>query len=69
MLVGPAAIRCLLMGHDDIVRRAPDRIFLECFDCGRSTAGWSLGPAASRQNRDARQGVKISLDALGSALR
>ena len=33
---------CLLMGHDDLIRREFDRIYLECSDCGRSTRGWTL---------------------------
>ena len=36
---------CALYGHDDRVRRAPGRIFLECADCGRATFGWELAAA------------------------
>jgi hypothetical protein len=28
------------MGHDDWIRRTPDRLYLECFECGRETQGW-----------------------------
>lgn len=35
------SLKCLLLGHEDWVRRAPGRIYLECFDCGRETPGWT----------------------------
>ena len=28
------------MGHDDWIRRTPDRLYLECLECGRETQGW-----------------------------
>lgn len=34
--------RCLMLGHDDRVRRVPGRIYLECDECGRKTPGWDL---------------------------
>lgn len=37
------SIRCLLLGHDDLIRRESDRMYLECCDCGRATRGWTLG--------------------------
>jgi hypothetical protein len=40
---------CLLAGHDDLVMRAPDRIWLQCQDCGRQTPGWILGPEAGSE--------------------
>lgn len=33
---------CVLRGHDDRVMRVPGRLFLECAECGRTTAGWNL---------------------------
>ena len=36
------SLRCLLFGHDDLVRRAAGRMFLECAECGRETRGWSV---------------------------
>lgn len=29
------SLKCLFMGHDDWIRRTPDRLYLECFECGR----------------------------------
>ena len=37
------SLKCWLMGHDDWIRRTPDRLYLECFECGRETQGWSTG--------------------------
>jgi len=37
------SLKCWFMGHDDWIRRAPDRLYLECFECGRETQGWSTG--------------------------
>jgi len=34
------SLKCLFMGHDDWIRRTPDRLYLECFECGRKTPGW-----------------------------
>ena len=42
------SLRCLLMGHDDLIRRDVDRMYLECFDCGRATRGWTLGDGSRR---------------------
>jgi hypothetical protein len=37
------SLKCWLIGHDDWIRRTPDRLYLECFECGRETQGWSTG--------------------------
>jgi hypothetical protein len=37
------SLKCWLMGHDDWRRRTPNRLYLECFDCGRETQGWATG--------------------------
>ena len=34
------SLKCWFMGHDDWIRRTPDRLHLECFECGRETPGW-----------------------------
>jgi hypothetical protein len=34
------SLKCWFMGHDDWIRRTPDRLYLECFECGRETPGW-----------------------------
>ena len=37
------SLKCWFMGHDDWIRRTPDRLYLECFECGRETQGWMTG--------------------------
>jgi hypothetical protein len=37
------SLKCWFMGHDDWIRRTPDRLYLECFECGRETQGWTTG--------------------------
>jgi hypothetical protein len=32
-----------LFGHDDLMRWSKERMYLECFNCGRQTAGWNAG--------------------------
>jgi hypothetical protein len=34
------SLKCWCMGHDDWIRRTPDRLYLECLECGRQTPGW-----------------------------
>jgi hypothetical protein len=36
------SIWCVLVGHDDMVARAPERLWLRCVPCGRETRGWRL---------------------------
>ena len=35
------SVRCWIFGHDDWLRRASGRVYLECLDCGRQTPGWT----------------------------
>ena len=37
------SLKCWFIGHDDWIRRTPDRLYLECFECGRETQGWVTG--------------------------
>lgn len=37
------SLKCWFMGHDDWIRRTPDHLYLECFECGRETQGWATG--------------------------
>ena len=37
------SVKCWFMGHDDWIRRTPDRLYLECIECGRETQGWATG--------------------------
>jgi hypothetical protein len=34
--------KCLMLGHEDRIRRDPGRIYLECAECGRQTKGWNV---------------------------
>jgi len=47
-------VACLLVGHDDMLVRAPGRLWLRCTDCGRDTPGWSVGRAAAPTHRERR---------------
>lgn len=37
------SLKCLFLGHEDWIRRTSDRLYLECFECGRETQGWTTG--------------------------
>ena len=37
-------------GHDDLVMRNPERLYLQCQACGRETSGWSLRAVAVNVN-------------------
>jgi hypothetical protein len=45
-VLGPTRIRCLILGHDDRFHREAGRLSLRCDECGRGTAGWTIGPTA-----------------------
>ena len=49
------SLKCWFLGHDDWIRRGPDRLYLECFACGRETHGWTT----SRTHRADRAGGDI----------
>ena len=36
------SLKCCFIGHEDWIRRTPDRLYLECFECGRETHGWTI---------------------------
>lgn len=36
------SIRCLILGHDDRIARAPERLWLRCDHCRRETPGWTI---------------------------
>ena len=44
-------LRCWVSGHEDFVRTAAGRLYLECMECGRQTTGWRIGK--SREPREA----------------
>lgn len=48
------SLRCLFFGHEDLVRRVPGRLYLECLDCGRQTPGWTT----SRTQEGASDGMR-----------
>jgi hypothetical protein len=35
-------LECLVMGHDDMMVRTPERLSLRCNHCDRETSGWTL---------------------------
>jgi hypothetical protein len=37
------SLKCLFLGHEDWICRTSDRLYLECFECGRETRGWATG--------------------------
>jgi hypothetical protein len=48
------SLKCWFIGHEDWIRRTPDRLFLECFECGRETQGWATGKSQSERDGGAR---------------
>jgi hypothetical protein len=51
------SLKCWFMGHEDWIRRTPDRVYLECFECGRETQGWATGKRQSARARGPRSDV------------
>jgi hypothetical protein len=39
------SFKCWLLGHEDWIRFGPDKLYLECIECGRETAGWRVAEA------------------------
>lgn len=54
------SFKCWLMGHDDWIRRTPDRLYLECFECGRETPGWSTRNHPVHQSGDPFAAAPVS---------
>jgi hypothetical protein len=48
------SLKCFFLGHEDWIRRTSDRLYLECFECGRETRGWTTG--RSHQSNHAADG-------------
>ena len=38
---GWLSLKCWVVGHEDWIRRTPDRMYLKRFECGRETHGWT----------------------------
>jgi hypothetical protein len=55
------SLRCWLLGHEDLVRTTTGRLYLECMECGRQTAGWRIGKSRvggeARSNEGAHDAV------------
>jgi hypothetical protein len=47
--LGRPSLRCWLFGHDDVIRRDAGRMYVECCDCGRASAGITIGPDRVRR--------------------
>ena len=45
------SLKCLFLGHEDWIRRTSDRVYLECFECGRETRGWTTGRSHQSDRR------------------
>ena len=54
------SLRCLFLGHDDMMVRAPARLYLRCDHCGRESAGWTL--TGSRRLRKVQGGMPSALN-------
>ena len=37
------SLKCWFMGHEGWIRGTPERLYLECFECGRETQRWTTG--------------------------
>jgi hypothetical protein len=48
------SLKCWFIGHEDWIRRTPDRLYLKCFECGRETQGWATGKSQAQRDRGAR---------------
>jgi hypothetical protein len=42
-------IKCLIRGHEDLLRYTPTRLYLLCAQCGRETRGWKIDNARARR--------------------
>jgi hypothetical protein len=51
------SLRCLFLGHDYLMVRAPERLWLRCLECGQDTPGWSVGRVRSPQSKPAISGA------------
>ena len=54
------SLRCLFLGHDDMMVRAPERLYLRCDHCGRESAGWTL--TGSHRLRKVQRDIPPSRD-------
>jgi hypothetical protein len=54
------SLKCCLMGHDYWIRRAADRLYLECFECGHQTRGWVTGKRHSTEQAGAFETAAMS---------
>jgi hypothetical protein len=61
------SVGCLILGHDDMMVRAPDRLWLRCQHCGRDTPGWTIGPETTLVQRAASSDRRQASSFLPSA--
>ena len=52
------SLRCWLLGHEDLVRTTTGRLYLECMECGRQTAGWRTGKSRVGGEARSNEGVR-----------
>ena len=63
------SLKCWFMGHDDWIRRTPDRLYLECFECGRETPGWSTRNHPVHQSGGPSAGAPVLTDSAPAMVR
>lgn len=59
---------CALTGHDDLIVRAPQRLYLQCQVCGRETPGWVLAQpdrVLTRRRPETHNGRQLGKDTNG----
>jgi hypothetical protein len=58
-IVQRLSFKCLIFGHDDVLRRTSSRLYLQCEDCGRESTGWEIEnpsrPPAEHRSRNREQ--------------
>jgi hypothetical protein len=45
-------LQCLISGHDSLLHRSEDRMYLECIRCGWESPGWELNVKESLESRE-----------------
>jgi hypothetical protein len=54
-------LHCLFFGHEDLVAKRQDRLFLRCASCGRETPGWHVGQASPCVNTPEHQPASATI--------
>ena len=62
------SLKCWFMGHDDWIRHTPNRLYLECIECGRETPGWLTKNHPEHRSGGRSAGAPMLTRNRGSAL-